>query len=107
MANNKKQTKENKEKEPATFEVAMERLEKIVEEMENAELPLEDILQRYEEGTHLKKFCEEKLKEAEKRVQQIQPDTQDNPVVTETITEKTTLIESLSVEEEKDEDLLL
>ncbi|MEZ5405058.1 MAG: exodeoxyribonuclease VII small subunit [Verrucomicrobiia bacterium] len=99
MANNKKQTKENKEKEPTNFEVAMERLEKIVEEMENAELPLEDILQRYEEGTRLKKFCEEKLKEAEKRVQQIQPDAQDNPLTTEMTVKKTLSVESTETEE--------
>lgn len=104
MANNKKQNKE-----PANFEAAMQRLETIVEEMENAELPLEDILQRYEEGTRLKKFCEEKLKEAEKRVQQIQPDAQGNPILTEMTVEKTLIIETSETKGkgEEEEDLLL
>jgi exodeoxyribonuclease VII small subunit len=104
MANSKKQNKE-----PANFEAAMQRLEAIVEEMENAELPLEDILQRYEEGTHLKKFCEEKLKEAEKRVQQIQPDAQGNPIITEMTVEKTLIVETNEIKEkqEEEEDLLL
>ena len=66
-----------------TFESAMARLEKIVEEMENAELPLEDILKRYEEGTELRKFCEVKLKEAEKRVQKVRPLVDGSPEIAE------------------------
>lgn len=66
-----------------TFESAMARLEKIVEEMENADLPLEDILKRYEEGTELRKFCEIRLKEAEKRVQKIKPSAEGSPEVAE------------------------
>lgn len=92
---------------PANFEAALARLETIVEEMENAELPLEDILQRYEEGTRLKQFCEEKLKEAEKRVQQIQPNAQDEPVLTDFIVEKTVSMETTLPNIETEGDLLL
>lgn len=52
-----------------SFEKALERLEKIVEQMESAELPLEEVLKRYEEGTELVKFCQDKLEEAEKKVE--------------------------------------
>ena len=52
-----------------TFESAIERLEKIVADMEEAELPLEDVLKKYEEGTRLVRFCNQKLDEAEKKIE--------------------------------------
>ncbi len=52
-----------------TFEAAIQRLEKIVADMEEAELPLEDVLKRYEEGTRLVRFCSQKLDEAEKKIE--------------------------------------
>jgi exodeoxyribonuclease VII small subunit len=58
-----------KSSEPQTFETAMERLEHIVEQMESENLPLEDLLKRYEEGIQLVKVCEEKLKSAEQRIE--------------------------------------
>lgn len=47
----------------------MKRLEALVQEMESGELPLEDILKKYEEGTHLIKLCAAKLNEAEQRIE--------------------------------------
>ena len=52
-----------------TFEQAIERLERIVADMEAAELPLEDVLKKYEEGTRLVRFCNLKLEEAEKKIE--------------------------------------
>jgi len=52
-----------------SFENALDRLESIVDEMESGELPLEDLLVRYEEGIKLVKFCSEKLQSAEKRIE--------------------------------------
>ncbi len=52
-----------------TFEQAIDRLEKIVADMEAAELPLEDVLKKYEEGTRLVRFCNQKLEEAEKKIE--------------------------------------
>lgn len=52
-----------------TFESSMERLERIVEEMESDQLPLENLLKRYEEGVKLVRVCEEKLKSAEQRIE--------------------------------------
>ena len=51
------------------FEQALERLEKIVAEMESAKLPLDDVLKQYEEGTRLVRFCAQKLEEAEKKIE--------------------------------------
>src|SRR3954452_8144238 len=54
-----------------TFESALERLEKIVDEMEGDRMPLEQLLERYGEGTDLLKICQEKLDAAEKKVELI------------------------------------
>ena len=52
-----------------SFETAMERLEKIVEEMESSKLPLEELLVRYEEGTRLVSVCNQRLAGAENRIE--------------------------------------
>jgi len=58
-----------KTKSELSFEQAIQRLEKIVADMEAAELPLEDVLKKYEEGTRLVRFCAQKLDEAEKKIE--------------------------------------
>jgi len=57
---------------PLPFEEALKRLESIVEAMESEDLPLETLLARYEEGTRLVKICQEKLAEAELKIQQLE-----------------------------------
>jgi exodeoxyribonuclease VII small subunit len=52
-----------------SFETAMTRLEQLVEEMDAANLPLQDLITRYEEGVELVKVCEERLKEAGRRIE--------------------------------------
>ena len=54
------------------FEEALKKLETIVEAMESEDLPLETLLARYEEGTRLVKICQEKLAEAELKIQQLE-----------------------------------
>jgi len=51
------------------FEKALERLEKIVEELETGNIPLEESLKKYEEGVKLSRICSEKLSQAEKKIQ--------------------------------------
>lgn len=50
------------------FEEAIEKLEKITQELEEGNLPLEESLEKFEEGMRLVNFCEKKLEEMEKRV---------------------------------------
>ena len=57
------------------FEEALKKLEGIVEAMESDDLPLETLLARYEEGTKLVKICQEKLAEAELKIQQLEKNT--------------------------------
>ena len=54
------------------FEEALKKLEGIVEAMESEELPLEELLAKYEEGTQLAKVCQAKLAEAELKIQQLE-----------------------------------
>ena len=54
------------------FEQALGKLETIVESMEGDELPLETLLERYEEGTKLAMLCQKKLAEAELKIQQLE-----------------------------------
>lgn len=53
---------------PKTFEDAVGQLEKIVQELEAEELPLENAMEKFEEGIRLSKFCSEKLDETERKV---------------------------------------
>jgi exodeoxyribonuclease VII small subunit len=54
------------------FEDALKKLEAIVESMESEDLPLESLLGKYEEGTQLARVCQEKLAEAELKIQQLE-----------------------------------
>ena len=51
------------------FEGAMDRLEKIVEQMESGKLPLEELIVRYDEGMNLLKVCQERLAKAEQKIE--------------------------------------
>lgn len=55
-----------------TFESAIGRLESLVEDMEREDLPLERLIVDYEEGIKLVKVCEQKLSEAERKIEIIQ-----------------------------------
>jgi len=65
------------------FEEAMKRLDEIVELMESPEMPLEDLIARYEEGMKLVKICQERLAAAEKRIEIITRDSGGKPIVKE------------------------
>jgi exodeoxyribonuclease VII small subunit len=51
------------------FEVALEDLEQVVEQLESGELSLEDSLAAFERGVGLVKYCNQKLNEVEKKVE--------------------------------------
>jgi exodeoxyribonuclease VII small subunit len=52
-----------------TFEGAMTRLEALVREMESGRMDLEASLAAFEEGIGLVRFCSDRLRAAEKKVQ--------------------------------------
>jgi len=63
------------------FEGAMDRLEEIVEQMESGKLPLEDLIVRYEEGMNLVKVCQERLANAEQKIEIIARNSAGKPII--------------------------
>jgi exodeoxyribonuclease VII small subunit len=64
-----------------TFEASTERLAKIVEELEQGDLPLERALALFEEGVRLARRAQERIDQAEKRVEELLGfDTSGQPV---------------------------
>ncbi|WP_311315337.1 exodeoxyribonuclease VII small subunit [Neobacillus mesonae] len=54
-----------------TFEEAMTKLEKIVEKLEEGDVPLEEAIIFYKDGMELSKLCHDKLKSVEEQLTQI------------------------------------
>lgn len=54
-----------------TFETALERLESLIESMENGDTPLADLVAKFEEGSNLLKLCQSKIQTAEKKIQKL------------------------------------
>ena len=52
-----------------TFEDCLQRLEKIVDELEKGNVPLEQALKLFEEGLRLSTSCRKELEEAEGKVE--------------------------------------
>lgn len=57
------------EGEELNFEEAISRLEDIIEDLENKDMPLNEALAEYEEGVKLSKFCSNKLQQAEEKIE--------------------------------------
>ena len=53
------------------FDTAMAALEEIVQKLENGDVGLEDSIDLYARGAHLKAHCEAKLKSAGEKVEKI------------------------------------
>ncbi len=51
------------------FEKALEKLEKIVEDLEAGDLSLDNSLKRYEEGVTLARMCQQKLDKAKEKIE--------------------------------------
>ena len=60
--------KEEKEK---TFEENLENLEKIVKDLESGNIPLDDAIEKFTEAMKLPKLCDNKLKNAEEKLNSI------------------------------------
>ncbi len=60
-----------KKEEDLTFEAALTELEKIVRQLESGGADLNASISSYERGMALKKLCEDKLKEAQTRIEKI------------------------------------
>ncbi len=66
---------------PKSFEASLEALEGIVQELEQGDLPLEKSLELFEQGIGLSRQCQERLSQAERRIEVLLRDNQGRPVV--------------------------
>ena len=62
----------SEKKDNISFEEALKDLEKIVDELNNGDMELEKAITAYEKGIKLKNICEERLKNAQERIELIQ-----------------------------------
>jgi len=62
-----------------TFETALGKLESIVDAMESGDVPLAELLAKFEEGSKLLKVCEARLKEAELKIEQLKKQKDGKP----------------------------
>jgi exodeoxyribonuclease VII small subunit len=62
------------------FETSLEALEQIVRQLEDGDLPLEKSLELFEQGIRLSLECQERLSQAERRIEILLRDNQGRPV---------------------------
>jgi exodeoxyribonuclease VII small subunit len=70
-----------REAQSKSFETSLAALEKIVRELEKGELPLEESLELFEQGVRLSRECQERLNQAERRIEVLLRDTDGRPVL--------------------------
>jgi len=63
-----------------SFEASLEALERIVHQLEDGDLPLEKSLELFEQGIRLSRECQERLSQAERRIEILLRDNQGKPV---------------------------
>ncbi len=70
----------NGQEQGRTFETSLEALEQIVRQLEDGNLPLEKSLELFEQGVRLSRECQERLSQAERRIEVLLRDNQGRPV---------------------------
>lgn len=65
------------DKQELTYEVAMERLEKLAREMESGDVVIDKLAAKLKEAQQLLAFCKDKLTKADEEVQQLLNTSQD------------------------------
>jgi|SRR5687767_8674883 len=64
-----------------SFEASLQELEKIVRRLEDGDLPLEESLELFEDGVRLSRECQERLNQAERRIEILLQDEEGKPVL--------------------------
>ena len=65
----------------ATFESNMQRLEQIVRAMERGDVPLEESLKLFQEGTELVQICTKLLEDAQLQIKKVMTAADGSPVM--------------------------
>lgn len=81
MTDKKAKPKQNKLDDKVCFEVALGKLEVIVQALEAGELPLEEALAKFEEGIAVSRYCTQRLNEIEAKIDLLVSDEQGQPVL--------------------------
>ena len=76
-------TQPNDDIKALSFEQALEALERIVDDLERGDVPLDQSIKIYERGEALKAHCEKLLKAAEDKVEKIRLSRDGKPAGTE------------------------
>jgi exodeoxyribonuclease VII small subunit len=71
------------EEQPKSFETSLEALEQIVQDLEEGDLPLEKSLELFEQGIRLSRECQERLSQAERRIEVLLRDNQGRTTVSD------------------------
>jgi exodeoxyribonuclease VII small subunit len=61
--------------EPASYEAALEELERLVSQLDAGQLPLDQLLSQYQRGAALLAFCRERLDAVEQQIQVLEGQT--------------------------------
>jgi exodeoxyribonuclease VII small subunit len=69
------------EQQPRSFDSSLEALEEIVHQLEGGDLPLEKSLELFEDGIRFSRQCQERLSQAERRIEVLLRDNQGRPIV--------------------------
>lgn len=96
-------------KKKESFENSLAELEKIVSQLEDGDLSLEESLELFETGVKLSRECRERLTQAERRIEILSKDADGNPVLEEigagnTETEKSTKISRRIIFDDDEDD---
>ena len=68
-------------KKKQTFESSLAKLEEIVTKLEDGEMSLEESLKLFEDGVKLSRECQERLDQAERRIEVLLTDKNGKPVL--------------------------
>ena len=60
---------------PASYEAALEELERLVAQLDAGQLPLDQLLSQYQRGAALLAFCRERLDAVEQQIQVLEGQT--------------------------------
>lgn len=93
------------ESQSRSFEASLTALEKVVRELERGDLPLEESLKLFEQGVKLSRECQERLNQAERRVELLLRDTQGRPILSAFDEEEQVLRMDDESEAEEDESI--
>ena len=75
-------------KQSKSFEESMERLEQIVRAMERGDVPLEESLKLFQEGTELVQTCTKLLDDAQLQIKKVMTAADGSPVMEEFLDEE-------------------